>query len=57
MICDMLWSDPVDNDSGNQNDVFEHNNQRGCSYMFGAEAVTKFLKRNKLLSVIRAHEV
>lgn len=29
---------------------------RGCSYFFGVDAANKFLKRNNLLSVIRAHE-
>jgi serine/threonine-protein phosphatase 2B catalytic subunit len=29
---------------------------RGCSYFFTKEAVVPFLKRNDLLSVIRAHE-
>lgn len=29
---------------------------RGCSFFFGSDAASKFLKKNKLLSVIRAHE-
>ena len=57
LFCDMLWSDPVNSESGQQDSVFEYNEQRGCSYTFGTDAVTKFLKRNKLLAVIRAHEV
>jgi serine/threonine-protein phosphatase 2B catalytic subunit len=32
------------------------NNVRGCSYFFGNDAVHKFLKKNSLLSIIRAHE-
>lgn len=57
LLCDLLWSDPVNNDSGSQYQKYLFNEQRGCSYFFGVEAVTKFLKNNKLLSIIRAHEV
>ena len=57
LIADILWSDPVDNENGHLTDDFTHNKQRGCSYTFGYTAIKKFLKRNKLLSCIRAHEV
>ena len=57
LVCDLLWSDPVDNDSGDCEDKFKVNEVRGCSYFFGKSAVSNFLKRNKLLSIIRAHEV
>lgn len=33
------------------------NSARGCSYFFGPEAVSSFLERNYLSTVIRAHEV
>lgn len=29
---------------------------RGCSYFFGGELTASFLERNKLISIIRAHE-
>ena len=35
---------------------FEYNKTRGCSYYYTFNAVAEFLKRNNLLSVIRAHE-
>lgn len=57
VMCDILWSDPVDRDDGQLVDDYTYNKQRGCSYYYGADAVTKFLSTNKLLSVIRAHEV
>ena len=57
LFCDILWSDPVDDDKGAQKDVFEVNDTRGCSYFFGKEAVSGFLKKNSLYTVIRAHEV
>lgn len=57
MFCDILWSDPVDNDKGQSKDLFEYNDTRGCSYYFGKEAVNAFLKKNNLYTIIRAHEV
>merc|ERR1719440_422480 len=35
---------------------FIHNEVRGCSYYFSFEGAVKFLQKNQLLSVIRAHE-
>ncbi len=29
---------------------------RGCSYFFGLDATNRFLDKNHLLSIIRAHE-
>lgn len=34
-VCDILWSDPVDNDSGIQKSMWQENDSRGCSYYFG----------------------
>ena len=56
IFCDLLWSDPVDNDQGTCENVYKFNEVRGCSYYYGAEAATKFLERNNLLTIIRAHE-
>jgi len=30
---------------------------RGCSWFFGNDAASKFLQKNNLISIIRAHEV
>lgn len=57
LYCDLLWSDPVSNDSGQMTQAFIPNEERRCSYLYGAVAVQKFLKQNKLLTMIRAHEV
>jgi serine/threonine-protein phosphatase 2B catalytic subunit len=35
ILCDVLWSDPVDNDSGLQAGMWMPNPSRGCSYYFG----------------------
>jgi serine/threonine-protein phosphatase 2B catalytic subunit len=34
-LCDVLWADPVDNDSGLQQLDWMPNGSRGCSYYFG----------------------
>lgn len=55
-LCDVLWADPVDSEDGKSQERYRANSVRGCSYFFNSEAVVKFLKRNELLSIIRAHE-
>lgn len=50
MICDMLWSDPAD-----VNDAFTEN-RRGLGVMYSEDALTTFLKNNKLSLMIRAHQ-
>ncbi|KAF0978534.1 hypothetical protein FDP41_002354 [Naegleria fowleri] len=57
-MCDLLWSDPMDDEEEeiNPDSEFVNNELRGCSYVFSYEAVNSFLKDNNLLSVIRAHE-
>ena len=57
MMADILWSDPVDTETGELHKPFTFNEQRGCAYVFGAEALSNFLDRNNLLCCIRAHEV
>ncbi|CEL93926.1 unnamed protein product [Vitrella brassicaformis CCMP3155] len=59
LFCDLLWSDPVDEEKEEHlahPEPFFPNDVRGCSYFFGYEAASGFLDKNGLLSVIRAHE-
>mmetsp|Transcript_546 Transcript_546/g.691 ORF Transcript_546/g.691 Transcript_546/m.691 type:complete len:425 (+) Transcript_546:117-1391(+) len=51
LMCDLLWSDP---DTG-VNGWAE--NDRGVSFVFGADVVAAFLERHDLDLVIRAHQV
>ncbi len=51
LLCDLLWSDPNRDHSG------WAPNDRGVSYTFGADEVAKFLARNDLDLVCRAHQV
>ncbi|KAG0908585.1 hypothetical protein G6F33_009560 [Rhizopus arrhizus] len=56
IMCDLMWADPFEDFDEDDSSRFDHNHVRGCSYYFGYRAVCNFLDRNKLLSVIRAHE-
>ncbi|ETW31254.1 hypothetical protein C923_02058 [Plasmodium falciparum UGT5.1] len=59
IFCDILWSDPIDEDKEEhtiQTESYFPNDIRGCSYFFGYNAATTFLEKNGLLSIIRAHE-
>lgn len=57
LMCDLLWSDPIDNFGQESHDKhFVHNNVRGCSFFYTYSAACAFLAKNNLLSIIRAHE-
>jgi len=51
LLCDMLWSDPEADISG------WAENDRGVSYTFGADVVSKFLQKHDYDLVVRAHQV
>ena len=51
LLCDVLWSDPEPNQKG------WGENDRGVSFTFGTDVVTKFLNRHDLDLVCRAHQV
>jgi len=50
LLCDLLWSDP-DNDV-----VGWGENDRGVSYLFDADIVSKFLFKHDLDLICRAHQ-
>jgi len=50
IICDLLWADPNEGLGWAEND-------RGVSYTFGADVVTKFLAKHDLDLICRAHQV
>jgi len=51
LLCDLLWSDPEKDTTG------WGPNDRGVSFTFGADVVTKFLNKHDLDLVCRAHQV
>ena len=57
-MCDILWADLIE-EFGHEksSELFVHNHVRGCSYFFTYPAACKFLEKNNLLSIIRAHEI
>jgi serine/threonine-protein phosphatase 2B catalytic subunit len=57
LYCDLIWSDPVENDTGYLRNRSIYNFSRDCSIVFGATLAYDFLRENKLSTIIRAHEV
>jgi serine/threonine-protein phosphatase PP1 catalytic subunit len=51
LMCDLLWSDPDPNVSG------WAENDRGVSFVFGADVVASFLQEFDLDLLVRAHQV
>jgi serine/threonine-protein phosphatase PP1 catalytic subunit len=51
LLCDLLWSDPDATISG------WGENDRGVSFVFGADVVTHFLETHDLDLLVRAHQV
>lgn len=51
LLCDLLWSDPEKIIQG------WADNDRGVSYTFGPDVVTKFLAKHDLDLICRAHQV
>lgn len=52
MLCDLLWSDPVEDIKG-----WKENKERGISYLFGPDVLAQFLKTNDLDLICRSHQV
>ncbi|KAI7869904.1 Metallo-dependent phosphatase-like protein [Spinellus fusiger] len=51
LLCDLLWSDPDKDVTG------WSENDRGVSFTFGADIVTKFLQKHDMDLICRAHQV
>ena len=51
LLCDLLWSDPEADITG------WAENDRGVSYTFGADVVSKFLQKHDYDLIVRAHQV
>lgn len=52
LVCDLVWADPCELTSFN----FTDNDRRKCSVLFGKSASESFLAKNKLATIIRAHQ-
>ncbi|KAJ3376433.1 Serine/threonine-protein phosphatase pp1, partial [Chytriomyces hyalinus] len=51
LLCDLLWSDP------NKDTTGWSENDRGVSFTFGPDVVTRFLQKHDLDLICRAHQV
>jgi len=51
LMCDLLWSDPDTSVNG------WGENDRGVSFVFGADVVCEFLEKHDLDLLVRAHQV
>ena len=51
LLCDLLWADPDRETEG------WGENDRGVSFTFGADVVSKFLAEHKLNIIIRSNQV
>ena len=49
LLCDLCWSDPTDEIEG------WGENERGVSYIFGADVVSLFLEKFDFDLICRAH--
>jgi len=56
-LCDLMWSDPHRKFNDQQPPSWIFNNTRNCSFFFNYKACEHFLIENRLLAIIRAHEV
>ncbi|MFH4983499.1 hypothetical protein AB6A40_010208 [Gnathostoma spinigerum] len=51
LLCDILWSDPTEESLG------WSPNERGVSFVFGADVLRRFLRHMDLDLVVRGHQV
>ena len=56
-LCDLMWSDPHRKFNHPQTPLWIFNSPRNCSFFFNYKACEQFLIENRLLAIIRAHEV
>ena len=52
LLCDLVWSDPCDDES-----VEWGESERGVSFTFSRKVVDRFVKKNELDLICRAHQV
>lgn len=56
IFCDLMWADPMDDEEAVHGD-FKENPERDCSNYFGKKPVKQLLRKNRLLSIFRGHQV
>ena len=56
IFCDLMWADPMKDEEAAHGD-FKENPERDCSNYFGKKPVKQLMRKNKLLSIFRGHQV
>lgn len=56
LLADLLWADPA-NEKQALTMVYEDNDKRGISVVFGRKPLKKLLKKSNLRAIVRAHEM
>lgn len=56
LVTDLLWADPAKRSHANRVD-WQFNEDRNISYIFGARPLAKLLEKERLKSIVRAHQV
>ena len=51
-----MWADPMDDDEAVHGN-FKENPERDCSFYFGKKPVKQLMRKNRLLSIFRGHQV
>ena len=57
LFCDLLWSDPIYDESDARDLDFAKNVERECSFRYGLRPLKNLLRGDRLLMLVRAHEV
>lgn len=57
LFCDVLWSDPIAENEVAVVTDYARNEARDCSFLFGLRPLKNLLRKERLLTLIRAHEV
>jgi serine/threonine-protein phosphatase 2B catalytic subunit len=57
ILTDLLWADPFDKPKDAQSKDYAKNDVRNISVVFGLRPAKELLKKEKLLSIVRAHQV
>jgi serine/threonine-protein phosphatase 2B catalytic subunit len=57
IYCDLLWSDPVYEKEVAEVTDYGKNEPRDCSFVYGLRPTKNLLRKDRLLTLIRAHEV
>lgn len=55
VFCDLVWADPVDTSTGVMETLVKPNTVRDITFL-ALRLLRSFMERNKLISIIRAHE-